>query len=147
MNGHVYAPEVEPDSTDIDAIHNACLDYIESWYDADPNRMRGCLHPDLDKRGMVRRIIDTRADEFATQPMTASWLLRLTELGLGTSDPDDRPIEITILDSIHHLASVKVIGNGFVDLLHLMKFPDGWKITQSSWSLTGGIVANMTTDA
>ena len=146
MTGHVYAPDVEPDSTDIDAIHGTCLDYIEGWYTADPDRMARCLHPDFDKRGMVRRFLDTRAEFFALQPLTTSAMIRFTELGLGKSDPDNRPIEITILDATHHLASVKVVGNGFVDHLHLMKFPDGWKLVQSSWSLAGGVVANMTTD-
>ena len=147
MTGHVYAPAVEPESTDIDAIHDTCVGYVESWYTADADRMRRCLHPDLDKRAMVRRVVDTRAAAFMTQSISADWQVSLTEFGLGKSDPDDRPIEITILDATYHLASVKVVGKGFVDLLHLMKFPDGWRIVQSSWSLGGGVITNMTTDA
>lgn len=34
-----------------------------------------------------------------------------------------------------------------VDYLHLMRFPDGWKIVQSVWCLEGGVVANLTSDA
>ena len=40
MAGYVYAPEAVVSETDRQGIHNACLDYIESWYTADPDRMR-----------------------------------------------------------------------------------------------------------
>ena len=146
MGGYIYAPDAEPGSADIDAIHNACLDYIEGWYTADPDRMRRSLHPDYDQRGMVRRVIDTRAEIFTTQPMTATGMIRLTELGVGRTDPDDRRIEVEILEATHHLASTKVTAHHAIDLLHLMKFPEGWKIVQSTWSLADGVVANMTTD-
>jgi hypothetical protein len=146
MGGYVYAPDAEVGAGDADAIRGACLDYAESWYEADAERMRGCLHPDLDKRGMVRRVIDTRAELFSTSPTTASGLVELTELGVGRTAPADRRADVTILAATHHLASAEVVLTGMVDLLHLMKFPDGWKIVQTIWCLQGGIVATMSTD-
>lgn len=147
MGGHVYAPDVELGPADLDAIRSTCLDYIESWYTADGERMSRCLHPDLDKRGMVRRVFDNRAEMLSAQSMTASGMARFTELGVGRTDPDDRRFDITILAATHHLASAQVVADFAIDLLHLMKFPEGWKIVQSAWCLSGGVIANMTTDA
>lgn len=147
MGGHVYAPDAEVGAADTEAIRLACLDYAESWYEADPERMRRCLHPELDKRGMVRRIIDTRAELFSAEVITASRLIELTELGVGRTAPADRRVDVTILDATHHLASAKVLFSAdMVDLLHLMKFPDGWKIVQTIWSLPGGVIASWTND-
>jgi hypothetical protein len=32
------------------AIRDTAVDYMQSWLDGDPDRMRRCLHPDLAKR-------------------------------------------------------------------------------------------------
>ena len=147
MAGYGYMPEVEAGEEERSAIRAACLDYIESWYTQDRERMRGCLHPDLDKRGLVRRRIDTRAEFIAPAPTTASALVELTELGVGRTPAEERYVEITILSTRHHLASAQVESAYMYDLLQLMRFPDGWKIVQSIWTLKGGVIANVTTDA
>jgi len=36
--------------TDRDAIKATALDYIEGWYEGNPERMERALHPDLAKR-------------------------------------------------------------------------------------------------
>ena len=145
--GYEYMPDIDASEEERSAIRAACLDYIESWYSQDAERMRGCLHPDLDKRGLVRRRIDTRAELIAPATTTASGLIELTELGVGRTPPDDRLAEITILTTRHHLASAEVESAHMYDLLQLMRLPDGWKIVQSIWTLKGGVIANVTTDA
>ncbi len=147
MSGYVYAPDVEPTPKEREAIIATCLDYVESWYDADEARMRRCLHPDLDKRGMVRHIIDTRAELVGPELTSASMMLELTRAGVGRPAADERLAEVAILVVRHHLASALVESNGMVDLLHLMRFQDGWKIVQSIWTLDGGVIANVTGDA
>ena len=147
MAGYEYMPEVEANDEEVAEIRGACLDYIESWYTADADRMRRCLHPALDKRGLVRRRIDTRAEFVAPAPTTASALIELTELGVGRTPPEERHVEITVLSTRHHLASAQVESAYMFDLLQLMRFPDGWKIVQSIWTLKGGVIANVTTDA
>ena len=39
-------------AADEDAIVRCVLDYFEGWFEADPERMRRALHPDLAKRSL-----------------------------------------------------------------------------------------------
>ena len=39
-------------ASDDDAIVRCALDYFEGWFDADPERMRRALHPELAKRSL-----------------------------------------------------------------------------------------------
>ena len=146
MAGHVYAPDREAGAEDRAAIEAACREYAEAWYSADEARMQHCLHPELDKRGMVRRIIDDRAEFFSPTLVSAATMVELTGAGVGRTEPGERRIDITILATRHHLAAAQVDTRNMTDLLHLMKFPDGWKIIHSIWTLEGGVIANNRTD-
>ena len=77
-----------------------------------------------------------------------SQLVETTEAGLGLTEPDDRLIEVTVLDATHHAASVKTISKGRrTHFFHLMRFPEGWRVVQSVWTNDGGVIPNQTTDA
>jgi len=43
-------PPVAADSPDVAAIQRTALDYAESWYEGNPDKMERALHPDLAKR-------------------------------------------------------------------------------------------------
>lgn len=147
MAGHVYAPDATVSSDDLDSIAQVARDYWEAWYSGDAGRMERCLHPDLDKRALVRRLLDTRTEYIASDLTTRSAMVALTESGLGLSEHEEPPVEITVLAAFHHLASVRADGEGMTDLLHLMKFPEGWRIVHAVWTLHGGVIANATYDA
>jgi len=116
---------------DIAAITRSSVDYVESWYTADAERMRRCLHPDLAKRTVKR------------DPGTATWVLRHTDAkmlvtytqdGHGTETPVvDRTYRVSILDVFRNTASVKVVSHPFVDYLHLARFNDRWLIVNALW--------------
>ena len=146
MAGHVYAPDREASGEERAAIEAVCREYAEAWYTADETRMRHCLHPDLDKRGMVRRIVDDRAEFYSPNLISAATMVELTGAGVGETEPEERRINITILATSHHLAAARVDTRHMTDLLHLMRFPAGWKILHSIWTLDGGVIANNTTD-
>ena len=146
MAGYVYAPEAELDSAEMRAIEKVSRDYWEAWYAGDAERMRACLHPDWDSLGLVRRIVDDRTEYTDTERLTQSQQVELTGRGVGQADPDDRIFEIEVLAATHHLASVKTKGKGMTDLLHLIRFPDGWRIVHTIWTLDGGLIANASTD-
>lgn len=146
MAGFVYAPDAVLDSSEIEAIESVSRSYWEAWYTGDADRMRGCVHPDWDNWGLVRRIIDTRTEYIDTELITRSQFLELVGRGVGYSDPNDRFVEVEVLVATHHLASVRTVGNGMIDLLHLIRFPEGWRIVHTIWSLEGGVIANATTD-
>lgn len=146
MAGYEYATATEPTPEDLEGIRETSLDYIESWYTADADRMRHCLHPDLAKHGLVRQVIDTRTERIALSPTTAHALVEMTAAGVGRTEPADRFVDVEILAATHHLASTRVVSMHMIDMLQLMKFPEGWKIVHSIWGLKGGVIANETTD-
>ena len=45
-------------AADEEAIVRCVLDYFEGWFEADPERMRRALHPDLAKRSLDREGLD-----------------------------------------------------------------------------------------
>lgn len=146
MAGYVYAPNAEIDPDEMKAIESVARDYCESWYTGDAESMALCLHPEWDNFGLVNRVIDSRTQYIDTEHLTHSQQVQLTGTGAGVADPGDRPIEITLLTAKHHLASVKVVLKGMTDLLHLIRFPEGWRIVHTIWTLEGGVIANATTD-
>lgn len=136
-------PETEVDITvlaspeDIEAITEASRDYVEGWYNAQPERMARCLHPDL-----VKRTIE-REPEGGTwrlrRPTDAQAMVRYTKEGGGSDVPEpERIYEITILDVFRHIASVKVLSHDYVDYVQLAKFNQKWLLVNVLWELREG---------
>lgn len=146
MAGYVYAPEAKIDAEDMEAIKRVARDYWEAWYTGDPERMGRCLHPEWNCQGLVHRVVDERTDYIAPELITRSEQIQLTAAGLGVIDPEEWIVEIDVLAATHHLAAVKTVGKGMIDILNLMKFPEGWRVIQTIWTLEGGLLANATTD-
>jgi hypothetical protein len=128
----VSAHPVSPARGDVHAITAAARDYIEGWLDADPERMRRCLHQDLVKR-MVRPDPDTGEwiiGRVADSAMMIGW----TEAGEGrTSDEAGRQYQIVVDDVFHRMATVRLVSSPFVDYLHLAKVGERWLIVHALW--------------
>src|SRR3990170_7136665 len=81
---------------DIAAITRSSVDYIESWYTADAERMRRCLHLDLAKRTVKR---DPGTGGGGLRHTDAPMLVTYTKDGHGTETPaGDRTYRRSILD-------------------------------------------------
>src|SRR5687767_4519855 len=92
-------------SADSAAIRAAALDYVEGWYDGNPERMTRALHPELVKRIVVA---DTATGRSVLQNMGASALVNGTRHGYGKSTPKDRQQkEVRILDIFGNAASAR----------------------------------------
>ena len=115
---------------DEDAVAAAALDYFESWYAADPERMAGVLHPELVKRSVGQV---TGAAPGAT---TRDRMVELTGAGEGSADRTDDPIEVTVADVHHDIASAVVRSAQYREYLHLVRTPEGWQIASTLWQLT-----------
>lgn len=116
---------------DIAAITRSSVDYVESWYTADAERMRCCLHPDLAKRTVKR---DPGTPTWVLRHTDAKMLVTYTQDGHGTETPVvDRTHRVSILDVFRNTASVKVVSHPFVDYLHLARFNDRWLIVNALW--------------
>ena len=119
-------------TTDAQQISAAVLDYVDGWFDGDADRMRRALHPELVKR--CRGIEGTDPDVLET--LTAQDMIDATADGVGTrEDTGDRKIEIEIQHVSGGIASVACWCSVYLDLLHLIQMPDGWKIVNAAWRL------------
>jgi len=112
------------------AIKQAALDYIEGWYEANPERMERALHPDLVKSYVVK--LHTGKD--ILQSVSALAMVEFTRAGGGSKTPkDQQKNDVTILDVSGNIAAVKCVSADYVDYLHLAKTNGQWKIVNALW--------------
>jgi len=115
------------------AIRRAALDYAESWYEGNPERMERALHPELAKR-IVRT--DAKTGRSRLEQMSALTLINGVRAGYGKSTPAaDQLKDVTILDVYGSTASVKVVMSEWIDYLHLARWNGEWKIVNVLWEL------------
>ena len=115
-----------------DGVRAAASDYIEGWFDGDAARMERALHPELVKR--CRGIEGDDPD--ALETLSATEMIDATADGEGQrEDAPDRQIEIKIEYLSGDIASVTCRCHVFVDLLQLIRMPEGWRIVNAVWEL------------
>jgi hypothetical protein len=103
------------------AITAALEDYLFSWLDGEPDRMAGCLHPQLAKRTQVDPLSGSlELDESPAAAMVAS-------AGRGPR-AFGREAEIEIHGVREGIASASVRSEPWLDLAHLAWFGDRWRI-------------------
>ena len=117
---------------DREAIKATALDYIEGWYEGNPERMERALHPDLAKR-IVRT--NDRGQSMLGQ-MSAMSLVQGVKNGGGKNTPKEKQQkDVTILDVFGNAASVKVIASDWIDYLHIAKSNGRWVIVNVLWEM------------
>lgn len=117
--------------TDLDAIRQAALDYVEGQYEGDEARVERCLHPLLAKRTIG---YDERRQQNRIDQMGALELVQLTRDGVLADTPVDEQIkDVQILDVYGEIASVRVESHIFVDYLHIGRFNDQWMVINALW--------------
>jgi hypothetical protein len=131
-------PAAAPAQTaaDSSSIRATALDYVEGWYEGNPERMGRALHPEL-----VKRIVasDTATERSVLENMGASALVNGTRHGWGKKTPKDRQQkEVTILDIFGNAASVKAVMADWIDYLHMAKVDGRWVIVNVLWELKRG---------
>src|SRR5262245_16501036 len=114
-------------------IRQSALDYVESWYEGNPERMERCLHPDLAKR-IVRT--DPKSGRSRLDQMSALGLVQGVRTGHGKNTPKEKQQkDVTILDIYQNAACVKAIMSGWIDYMHLAKSNGRWVIVNVLWEL------------
>jgi hypothetical protein len=118
---------------DAAAIKQTALDYIEGWYEGNPERMERALHPELAKR-IVRT--DPKSGQSRLDQMSAMSLVLGTRAGWGKNTPKEKQQkDVTILDVYENAASVKVVATDWIDYLHMAKVNGRWVIVNVLWEL------------
>lgn len=124
--------QTAPSDADKAAITAAALDYIEGWYEGNPERMERALHPDL-----AKRIVHTNAEgRSSLGQMSAMSLVQGVKRGGGKDTPKEKQQkDVTILDVYGNTASVKLIASDWIDYLHIAKSNGRWVIVNVLWEL------------
>ena len=118
-------------AADSSAIRATALDYVEGWYEGNPERMGRALHPELVKRIVVS---DTATKRSVLQDMGASALVNGTRHGWGKETPRNRQQkDVTILDIFRNAASVKAVMADWIDYLQIAKVDGRWVIVNVLW--------------
>jgi hypothetical protein len=116
---------------DSSAVRATALDYVEGWYEGNPQRMTRALHPELVKRIVVT---DTATKQSVLQTMGAGALVNGTRHGYGKSTPKDRQQKVvSILDIFGSAARAKAIMADWVDYMQLAKVNGRWVIVNVLW--------------
>jgi len=122
-----------PTAADREAVEAVVRDYYEGWYTADAARMARALHPALAKRSFGQnRDHGPELDETTADEMIAG-----TAAGLGRARAGDK-LDIRIAELGGGIASVNVFADHYVDFLHLIETPDGWRIINALWRWADG---------
>ncbi len=128
--GVAWSPAAAQSDADREAIIGTALDYLEGWYEANPERMARALHPDLAKRIAM----PSRDGSRTLQHMGKETLVEYTAANEGRADVDLRD-QIHILDVFGNAAVVRADAETWVDFLQMAKLDDRWVIVNVLWEL------------
>lgn len=118
-------------AADSAAIRSTALDYVEGWYEGNPQRMTRAVHPELVKRIVVS---DTVTRQSVLQSMGATALVNGTRHGYGKGTPKERQQkEVAILDIFGNAASAKAVMADWIDYMQLSKVNGRWVIVNVLW--------------
>lgn len=124
-------PVLRLSSEDHQAILQTCLDYVDGWYTADPDRMARALHPELVKRTIKN---NDSGDWIVGPTTTAEAMVDYTRSGGGSDIPKEIcSYDIRIVDIFQHIAMVKALSPLYMDYLQLARFNDQWLIVNVLW--------------
>jgi hypothetical protein len=126
-------PTPSPTEADRAAVEACVRDYYESWFEADGERMGRALHPALAKRSFGQ------GRDLAPEVDDTNWQEMVDAAARGAGVPRKGPmLEITICEIGGGIASAIAHADHYVDYLHLIETPDGWKIINAVWRWADG---------
>lgn len=124
------------DTSDLVAIRQAAMDYMQGWYEADAERMGRSLHPELAKRAVLD---DPQTGGQRFSHLTRQQMVEKAEQGGGSEIPgDQRHYEVSLLDVAGDIASVRAESYEYIDYLHLARWEGKWVIVNALWTSNRG---------
>ena len=123
-------PAFAQTAADSAAIRATALDYIEGFYEANPERMERALHPDL-----AKRIVRTRAGESMVANMDADRLVEITRDRGAPTPKSERRADVEITHVFGNAATVRLDASDWVDFLQIGKVDDRWVIINVLWEM------------
>lgn len=113
------------------AIKACAMDYLEGWYEGNPERMKKAMHPELLKRAPMKH----PSGQVILQAASKSNMVAYTAIGFGKKNGEANKKKITfeILDVYKTIATVKTTTPEFVDYIHMAKIEGQWKMLNVLW--------------
>ena len=130
LNVSSVAAQADLPATDREAIIGVSLDYIEGFYESNPDRMAQAVHADL-----AKRIAMPGRDGVRRLSHMGKWtLVENTRRSRARTNVDLRD-KVRILDVFGGAAMVRVDAETWVDFLQIAKMQDRWVIVNVLWEL------------
>jgi hypothetical protein len=113
-------------------IKRVVLAYIESQHNPNPKLMQDALHPRVVKRSVFK---SKKTKKDYVSEFSAENLVILAESYniKGDMFPKTPKKEVKLLDVSSLTASVKLIADGWIDYMHIVKINGEWKIINILW--------------
>lgn len=119
-------------ASDLSEIEAVARDYVEGWYAGDVARMDRALHSELSKRILASE--EHPPGDLRT--VTKERMIELTAAGGGDMLNPEYQVEVYNLSD--NIASAGVLSPEYLDYLHLVKTPEGWKIANILFRVRSG---------
>jgi hypothetical protein len=124
--------EPADETADRKGIEAAALDYLEGYFTGDGERLARGVHPELTK--VWPRTMQQTGRPWL-EKIGAGFLIEAAAMGSGKMEPDQRKIDITILDYAEDIALVEALSAVFYDYLQVAKIDGEWRIINVLWTL------------
>ena len=123
---------LEAQVSDVDGARRAALDYLEGFYEGDPDKIRRGVHADVNKFGFYR---PEGAAAYQRVPMSFEEMLAFAQnvREQGNQPGPDAPKEVILLDVQDQIAVAKVVAWWGSDYLQMAKYDGEWKVVQVIW--------------
>jgi hypothetical protein len=111
------------------AIYQTLLDYMESWYSHEFERLEKSFYPAVVKRGFYP--LHQSGEKCISISTVSEMIERVRAAAITDRSPrskDEWIAEIEILDIYQQIATAKATGDGWVDYVHLADVNGEWKI-------------------
>ena len=112
------------------AIRQACLDYVDGFYSADPERVERGVHPSLQK--VVVRTAPWGVE--LLEKMDRHTLVEYTRLFGGEKPTEERKISFESLAVRGNIATVIIDSAEFIDFAHVAKINGEWRLINVLWA-------------
>ena len=113
-------------------ITGVVLDYVEGWFDGSADRMERALHPDLVKRCRGIEGDDPDALENLTQGEMVDATAQGADVKRTPPTAGSRSRSPTWARASRASPAFPAC---YVDLLHVIRMPEGWRIVNAAWEL------------
>ena len=109
-------------------------DYYGGWFEGDAARMARAIHPALAKRALDQ----DRTRSAGLWHTTADEMIVAAGAGNGRARVGNGRVEITVHHAGGGIATATALADHYVDYLHLVRTPDGWRIINALWRWADG---------